>query len=1092
MKRFSKSAIAVCLALIMTCSCFAAGFAGYATELAETESTQIGVFHDDVGFVYPTSMTAKMLRPLYIGLDNTVKTDATYGEWNYFEPENIARYIEYTVTFSNGSTKTFTRGTGLYNSLTNAYSTPSFESTELNTASNPLKAGSSYDLSVSLTLNYRLPYTVSFDTTIKVEVAEASVTGIKAEASHAIPFESSYCSDDCHYEFHTAKPKVALTLSDGGTLPLDANDNEGVYQLYGQYIHTTSDQGEGNYWQLGEAHEFTVYFGREEDINQALFTTTMPVTIESFGEITSVDATVNEPFYEYLSAYFDTNKEEYEYYISNLDIDFKINFKKGQSINVKGFTDEFWDFRIDIRESADEWKAGNTYTVQIKKYYSDVYANGDYVTLGSFDIEVLPNPVESFEVMATAPVIFEDDGYMYDYEVDDPYYYYYPERLHLFYNVTFNDGRPNLVYASKNEVVAALGGIYITEEDQYKNHWELGLNTVTAKLGDVTAEYDVWVIENYSKNIKDVRVKNGVEVIEGMFADLNYDYSKPYGENIYYIYQQYLLSAEIEVELYDGTVITEYTGAKKYAITENKINGYSRYSWKGDKLTQSAEDYWEVGDTFNLTLDFTICNATYNLTVPVTVKENDTPFEFGYCYEDSSYSYGLGLSITVLKSLPSTTINIPTEVYGYKVKEIQSLNYDGWDPTEIEKIYLPDTVKSISDYAFQNMWGLEYINLNMVEEIGAYSLIDCSEDLEVVINPNNKALSYKNDVIYNGDMTEIKCITGTTSSPIIEPTVKTVHNTDIVYYRYNDLTITGMDTRLEMVGNSYDEPDPFPPIRCPKGSAAEADAIALGIDYVTFSDIPMDDNSAEMPVKITANSTANLPDDAVVNVSLVADTAENQIVYDITILSGGEAVQPEDEVTVTIDVPQGMQAEYCRVYRLNDDGSKTNMKATLKNGKLVFTTDHFSLYVVEEVIYTPGDVNDNDEVTLDDVVLLAQQVAGWDVEYNPLAGDTNGDDQLTLDDVVLLAQFVAGWDVSIDGSGQTPTPTPPPEDNDHHHNGCYFEPNGDGTHTAICDSCEEPLSKENCADEDADGSCDSCFGLINGTGDVDINIGGQP
>ena len=62
--------------------------------------------------------------------------------------------------------------------------------------------------------------------------------------------------------------------------------------------------------------------------------------------------------------------------------------------------------------------------------------------------------------------------------------------------------------------------------------------------------------------------------------------------------------------------------------------------------------------------------------------------------------------------------------------------------------------------------------------------------------------------------------------------------------------------------------------------------------------------------------------------------------------------------------------------------------------------------------YTPGNVNDdeNGEVTLDDVVVLAQIVAGWQgVKHNTEALDVNGDTYVTLDDVVCLAQYVAGW-----------------------------------------------------------------------------------
>lgn len=65
--------------------------------------------------------------------------------------------------------------------------------------------------------------------------------------------------------------------------------------------------------------------------------------------------------------------------------------------------------------------------------------------------------------------------------------------------------------------------------------------------------------------------------------------------------------------------------------------------------------------------------------------------------------------------------------------------------------------------------------------------------------------------------------------------------------------------------------------------------------------------------------------------------------------------------------------------------------------------------------YTPGDINDSGaEPDLDDVVALAQVVAGWqNVAHNTEALDVNRDGAVTLDDVVLLAQFVAGWDVTL-------------------------------------------------------------------------------
>ncbi len=60
--------------------------------------------------------------------------------------------------------------------------------------------------------------------------------------------------------------------------------------------------------------------------------------------------------------------------------------------------------------------------------------------------------------------------------------------------------------------------------------------------------------------------------------------------------------------------------------------------------------------------------------------------------------------------------------------------------------------------------------------------------------------------------------------------------------------------------------------------------------------------------------------------------------------------------------------------------------------------------------YLLGDINGDDEVDLNDVVALAQHVAGWDVYYLEDALDTNGDNAVNLTDIVHLAQYVAGWE----------------------------------------------------------------------------------
>ena len=60
--------------------------------------------------------------------------------------------------------------------------------------------------------------------------------------------------------------------------------------------------------------------------------------------------------------------------------------------------------------------------------------------------------------------------------------------------------------------------------------------------------------------------------------------------------------------------------------------------------------------------------------------------------------------------------------------------------------------------------------------------------------------------------------------------------------------------------------------------------------------------------------------------------------------------------------------------------------------------------------YILGDANDDGQINLDDVVVLAQYVAEWDIECNEAALDVNGDGTVNLDDIVHLAQYVAEWE----------------------------------------------------------------------------------
>lgn len=98
---------------------------------------------------------------------------------------------------------------------------------------------------------------------------------------------------------------------------------------------------------------------------------------------------------------------------------------------------------------------------------------------------------------------------------------------------------------------------------------------------------------------------------------------------------------------------------------------------------------------------------------------------------------------------------------------------------------------------------------------------------------------------------------------------------------------------------------------------------------------------------------------------------------------------------------EGTEEEWQKVVILPNNGS-------LSNAKVIFNATGL-------LEYTPGNINDDENgvVDLNDVVTLAQYVAGWNVECNEAALDADGSGVIDLNDVVLLAQFVAGWNVQL-------------------------------------------------------------------------------
>ena len=99
-------------------------------------------------------------------------------------------------------------------------------------------------------------------------------------------------------------------------------------------------------------------------------------------------------------------------------------------------------------------------------------------------------------------------------------------------------------------------------------------------------------------------------------------------------------------------------------------------------------------------------------------------------------------------------------------------------------------------------------------------------------------------------------------------------------------------------------------------------------------------------------------------VKALSDYKEKMVVVDISILRGAEFVhQFLGGVEVTLDIPAGYEEANTKVFRMEADGTATDMQAACKDGKAVFVTNHFSTYVIAEQAKTAEEaskvVNEN-------------------------------------------------------------------------------------------------------------------------------------
>ena len=367
----------------------------------------------------------------------------------------------------------------------------------------------------------------------------------------------------------------------------------------------------------------------------------------------------------------------------------------------------------------------------------------------------------------------------------------------------------------------------------------------------------------------------------------------------------------------------------------------------------------------------------------------------------SDYAFAQQTNLTGVE-LPEGLLDIGTRAFA--------------DCRNLTDVTLPSTLQSIQWQAFRNC-ALETIEIPAsVTEIGENVFIGCANLKEIRVAADNPNYSSIDGVLYNKDGTElIYCPEGKTGTLVLP--LQTGKVCDYAFLNTSLTAVVIHNDALEIGSfafNSWTEPDGFynaPWMDSPlylyanRGSTTEAYAREYEQMFVELT--AQTDTATD--VSVAADTPDRLPADVQLHVEQTENT-DTRVSYNITLVQNGAEVQPAGAVTVKIPVPETMDGNACKVYREEADGTYTDMNAVYRDGYMVFTTDHFSVYVMSatDPNATLGDVNRDGKIDAVDARWVLQAAAGMRTLENATAADANGDGKIDAVDARWILQAAAG------------------------------------------------------------------------------------
>lgn len=380
--------------------------------------------------------------------------------------------------------------------------------------------------------------------------------------------------------------------------------------------------------------------------------------------------------------------------------------------------------------------------------------------------------------------------------------------------------------------------------------------------------------------------------------------------------------------------------------------------------------------------------------------------KIGACYENEKTITEAVIPSSVKYTVDGKEYTLPVKCIGATNYAEEYVGFAGC--VNLKSVTIPETVTVLGVSAFSDCESLTSIKLpkNMYAITLTNPFLGCTKLESIEVDSQNERLHLKDGVLFGVDSFE------GTETLISYPGGKT----DKIYVIPNDVeNITGMAFNNSYLTTIYVPKSANALInsgsfyKCPNLTdlyfeGTEEEWSSESHEHTTFGDDTLknvtvhfnakptdvdpdwtpDGNrpstkvtkfaNKETGIEITAASGV-LPEGVTFNAKLLDSTADSNK-YDLSFTdAAGNEVQPNGSVTVSIPLPADWDTAYA--YRVEGD-KKTLLQSTIKNGKVVFITDHFSVYMLtteeldtsdepatseptesESSVITPGDTDGN-------------------------------------------------------------------------------------------------------------------------------------